>query len=79
MALINCPECSKSISDQSISCPSCGFPTTRAVPLPLQQVDYGNSLADNRQRQKNSGCAGATIFLIIIIMAIGYRLLAIGL
>ena len=37
MALINCPECSKRISDQSITCPSCGFPTARAVPPPISR------------------------------------------
>ena len=26
MALINCPECGKEISDQAISCPNCGTP-----------------------------------------------------
>lgn len=26
MALINCPECSKEISDKAESCPNCGFP-----------------------------------------------------
>ena len=26
MALINCPECGKEISDQAASCPSCGAP-----------------------------------------------------
>ena len=26
MALINCPECKKEISDQSINCPNCGYP-----------------------------------------------------
>lgn len=26
MALINCPECGKEISDKAISCPHCGFP-----------------------------------------------------
>lgn len=70
MALINCPECSKSISDQSTSCPSCGFPT------PSEQMDNNNSLANSRQRQKNSGCSGATIFLIIIIVLIGFWLVS---
>ena len=64
MALINCPVCSKRISDQSLSCPSCGFPT------PSEQID-NNSPASSRQRQKNSGCSGATIFLLIIIIVIG--------
>lgn len=26
MSLINCPECSKEISDKAITCPNCGFP-----------------------------------------------------
>ncbi len=83
MALISCPECSKSVSDQSVSCPNCGFPTPKSetlnshVPPPLPQMNYNNSnsLAGNRKRQKNSGCSGATIFLIIIIIAIGYWLM----
>ena len=30
MALINCPECSKEISDSAPSCPSCGVPIASA-------------------------------------------------
>lgn len=26
MALFNCPECGKEISDQAVSCPHCGYP-----------------------------------------------------
>ena len=26
MALIQCPECKKDISDKAYTCPSCGFP-----------------------------------------------------
>ena len=26
MSLINCPECSKEISDKALSCPNCGYP-----------------------------------------------------
>jgi len=29
MALINCPECTHKISDQSLTCPSCGLPTSK--------------------------------------------------
>ncbi|MFI8555125.1 hypothetical protein [Psychrobacter sp. NPDC077938] len=74
MALINCPECSKSISDQSTACPSCGFPTARAVPPPLPRRDNTNddSLLNSHQRKKNSGCSGVIIFLLIIIIAISY-------
>ena len=31
MALINCPECGKSVSDQASSCPSCGHPINSAA------------------------------------------------
>ena len=76
MALINCPECSKSISDQSIACPNCGFPTSRAVPPPLPQLDRNssNALRSRHQRQKNSGCSGASIFLLVIVVVIIYWL-----
>ena len=30
MALINCPECGKQVSDQAASCPGCGYPIARA-------------------------------------------------
>jgi hypothetical protein len=48
MALINCPECSKSISDQSISCINCGFPisnnpTFRTTPPPIQTKNSINN------------------------------------
>lgn len=29
MALINCPECTQKISDQSVSCTNCGLPTSK--------------------------------------------------
>lgn len=29
MALINCPECTHKISDQSVSCTNCGLPTSK--------------------------------------------------
>lgn len=32
MALITCPECSKSVSDQAKSCPGCGFPIAGGSP-----------------------------------------------
>lgn len=51
MALISCPECSKSVSDQSNSCPNCGFPIARLYPfrdiLPsLSKEESTNNKAD---------------------------------
>lgn len=30
MALVNCPECGKQVSDQATNCPHCGYPLKRA-------------------------------------------------
>ena len=32
MALLNCPECSKEVSDRASTCPSCGYPL-RSLPF----------------------------------------------
>lgn len=31
MALINCPECNKQVSDKAVACPNCGFPIKEFV------------------------------------------------
>ena len=31
MALINCPECNKEISDKATSCPNCGYPVEKKI------------------------------------------------
>lgn len=54
MALITCPECKNSISDQASSCPQCGAP-----------VNLKKSIHENTN--KNNGCLkGLAIFAIII-------------
>lgn len=47
MALINCPECKKEVSDQSVNCPNCGFPIKSQFmvtppPLPLVNENHNN-------------------------------------
>ncbi len=34
MALTNCPECHRSISDKAVTCPHCGFPLRSSESLP---------------------------------------------
>lgn len=42
MALINCPECSKQISDKAQACPHCGYPINTINNIPAQpSVNYG--------------------------------------
>jgi predicted amidophosphoribosyltransferase len=33
VALINCPECKKEVSDKASSCPNCGHPIARNPPV----------------------------------------------
>lgn len=48
MALINCPECSKRISDQSTSCINCGFPIVKSSPFKSvpPPIPTNNSIKD---------------------------------
>lgn len=71
MALINCPECNKSISDQSNSCPGCGYPlksNDTKIVVKRPQGCFMQTL--------NIGCLivlilGAIFLLNIAILAIG--------
>ena len=33
MALVQCTECGREISDQAIACPQCGYPRRRTAPM----------------------------------------------
>jgi len=43
MALINCPECSRDISDKATSCPHCGFPMTPKSGRNVNCLDCGRA------------------------------------
>lgn len=38
MAIIKCPECSKSVSDKANSCPNCGCPVSQLTPSGLVKI-----------------------------------------
>ena len=42
MALINCPECNKEVSDKAIACPNCGLPIFNQIPS--KQTNNSNIL-----------------------------------
>ncbi len=45
MALINCPECSKQISDKAVSCPNCGYPLNATSFQETQNVSEYNGIS----------------------------------
>jgi len=55
MALINCPECSKEISNQSSICPNCGYPIK----------DKSNILAEQKSRTKPILIIGIILLLVV--------------
>ena len=44
MALIQCKECDKEISDQAVSCPSCGIPVNAAAAAKPEQITNGKAV-----------------------------------
>ena len=62
MALVNCPECSKEISDSSVSCPHCGYPLNKEKPV--QNVPSKNQKP--KYNSKGIGCLVIIIGILII-------------
>ena len=69
MALINCPECQKQVSEHSINCPNCGYPINQ---LEKKTVVKGEGCF---LQTLNLGCL---IFSIIIGLAILFSLVMAG-
>lgn len=73
MALINCPECGKEISDKAASCPGCGFPTKNISPK-LQTASKTNSWYKTRfSFGVTSLIIGILFFIMVITSAGGIR------
>lgn len=50
MALINCPECNKQISDFAVNCPSCGYP--------MQKQNFANKTTPSQKRNISQNYTG---------------------
>lgn len=62
MALINCPECKKEISDQSVNCFSCGYPIReKLAPHSILQ-------SSNVKAEKSSSFIGVITKILILII-----------
>ena len=76
MALINCPECGKEISDKVKSCPHCGYPmeygdeTTSVVTQPAESTPVNNTERKNKIINGTIIGAIAVIAVVAIIFAV---------
>lgn len=70
MALINCPECDREISDKAKQCPHCGFPLektkTNNTTVFDERVNHNNST--NKHAGTIIGCVIAVVVIIAIII-----------
>lgn len=77
MALINCPECSKEISDKVKACPHCGYPMeapteagvkAEPIPQPLEKT----SIKLENSKKKTIVIVSLAIFAVVAVIAIGF-------
>lgn len=63
MALINCPECNKDISDKAAACPSCGFPIQNSSPAAeeIQCPEFPMDMEVGKQILSLSGDTQCTV------------------
>lgn len=79
MALINCPECNKEVSDKADACPNCAFPITKKETKPKSQKEPSQTIIVQNQegfylRMMNVttklGCVISLVFLGIFVLAL---------
>ena len=64
MALINCPECGKEVSDKATSCPKCAFPIRAEKTVRVKT-------AEDSALTRNRGCGDIIIYApLILIIAV---------
>lgn len=74
MALMNCPECGREISDKANSCPACGYPINKE-----KSIETGNSMdpvSSNGDKSGKKGgssriffiAAGIILFILLIVI-----------
>ena len=62
MALTNCPECGKEISDQADKCPNCGAPTHKGAE---------ERSSKKKKEKKTRGCLGTILIVFGLLILIG--------
>ena len=69
MALINCPECNRDVSNQAASCPGCAHPISKISNGPFGGAGPAITVRPDFWHDPNVGAVGALIgfFLILVI------------
>jgi len=72
MALIQCPECRKTLSDQAEKCPDCGYPIKPlSKPKNEEPIIVNNNAKEGCFLQTlNVGCVIVVIVVIVIALAL---------
>jgi uncharacterized membrane protein YvbJ len=84
MALLNCPECSKQVSDQAAACPSCGYPlkpSQRTTASPDQSKPTVDEIARGAQlgiarQQLNNSIVQIVLGLLVLAILFGVAMCA---
>lgn len=71
MALINCPECAKSVSDKAANCPDCGFPIYQAASSGgnIASIDPATTIEQTSKKWKKIKIIAGLLILIGIIVS----------
>lgn len=72
MALINCPECDKRVSDQNESCPHCGYPINKLTNSVHQDSNLQESQEKKNDKQKNRKKLLLVAFGSLLLVLIGF-------
>ena len=73
MALINCPECGKQVSDQAKNCPDCGYPINPEI---IEFIEKEEVAPPTVVVKSKEGCflqtlnCGCIVFAAIIVLII---------
>lgn len=70
MALINCPECKREISDAAKQCPHCGFPISEMNNAPSNVSDKKTTGTSQKKKSKKGLLIGG-IAAIVVLLGIG--------
>ncbi len=75
MALINCPECQKEISDRVKSCPNCGYPLIEDL-TEIQKVEITSVKFKKMDRSKKIKIAVSSLIILVIVAfsIVGYTI-----